>query len=71
MNAEIEKLRAKFKILIVIGGVDCTHVEIKKPKVHGDCYINRKIYAIHAVCNEEEFTSEDATSPGSVHDSRI
>ncbi|CAH1959165.1 unnamed protein product [Acanthoscelides obtectus] len=26
----------------VIGAIDCTHVKITKPRIHGDEYVNRK-----------------------------
>ncbi|KAJ8967661.1 hypothetical protein NQ314_002696 [Rhamnusium bicolor] len=59
----------------VIGALDCTHVEINKPTLHGDEYINRKGYAtinVQATCNAaEQFTSISAEWPGSVHDARI
>lgn len=59
----------------VIGAIDCTHVKILKPSIHGDEYINRKGVAsinVQATCDSREmFTSVDATWPGSVHDSRI
>ncbi|KAI4470058.1 hypothetical protein MML48_1g03077 [Holotrichia oblita] len=53
----------------VIGAIDCTHVQILKPFVHGDEYINRKGVAsinVQATCDSREmFTSVDATWPGS------
>ncbi|CAH2007108.1 unnamed protein product [Acanthoscelides obtectus] len=59
----------------VIGAIDCTHVKIIKPYVHGDEYINRKGVStinVQATCNSREmFTSVDASWSGSVHDSRI
>ncbi|EFA01471.1 Putative nuclease HARBI1-like Protein [Tribolium castaneum] len=55
--------------------VDCTHVEIEKPKNHGDEYINRKgkpTINVQATCDAREiFTSVEVSWPGSVHDSRI
>lgn len=59
----------------VIGAIDCTHVKITKPSIHGDEYVNRKGVCsinVQATCNAKEiFTSVDASWPGSVHDSRI
>ncbi|XP_050294311.1 putative nuclease HARBI1 [Anthonomus grandis grandis] len=59
----------------VIGVIDCTHVKITKPSIHGDEYVNRKGVCsinVQATCNAREmFTSVDAYWPGSVHDSRI
>ena len=58
-----------------IGALDCTHVRVQKPKIHGDEYINRKGVAsinIQATCDAREmFTSIDCQWPGSVHDSRV
>ena len=69
------KWQEKFNFPSVIGAVDCTHVPILKPSIHGDEYVNRKNFAsinVQATCNSnEEFTSVDASWPGSVHDSRI
>lgn len=59
----------------VIGAIDCTHIKITKPSIHGDEYVNRKGVCsinVQATCNSKEvFTSVDASWPGSVHDSRI
>lgn len=75
VNDAKEKWRNKFKMPSVIGIVDCTHVEIAKPKAFGDSYINRKGYAslnVQVTCNsEEKITSIEAEWPGSTHDSRI
>lgn len=55
--------------------MDCTHVRIEKPGLHGDEYINRKSFVsvnIQVTCNAREiFTSVDVNLPGSVHDSRV
>lgn len=77
--AEMQEAQAKwqerFTFPYAIGAVDCTHVQIKKPHIHGDEYINRKgvpSINVQATCNgKEQFTSVDASWPGSVHDSRI
>lgn len=70
-----EKWAARFKFPNVIGALDCTHIEVKKPAAFGDCYINRKGYAsinVQATCDaDEKFTSINASWPGSTHDSRI
>ncbi|CAH1966595.1 unnamed protein product [Acanthoscelides obtectus] len=69
------KMNGQHIIPHVIGAIDCTHVKIIKPYVHGDEYINRKGVStinVQATCNSREmFTSVDASWPGSVHDSRI
>ncbi|XP_050295142.1 putative nuclease HARBI1 [Anthonomus grandis grandis] len=63
------------RMLRVIGVIDCTHVKITKPSIHGDEYVNRKGVCsinVQATCNAREmFTSVDASWPGSVHDGRI
>ncbi|XP_047502729.1 putative nuclease HARBI1 [Penaeus chinensis] len=65
----------KYKFPTAIGVIDCTHVGILKPKLHGDEYINRKgksTLNVQATCDAKEmFTSVDISWPGSVHDSRI
>lgn len=67
--------QTKYKFPGAIGALDCTHVEILKPNVHGDEYLNRKGYFsinVQATANAKEcFTSVDVQWPGSVHDSRI
>ncbi|XP_046688403.1 putative nuclease HARBI1, partial [Homalodisca vitripennis] len=64
-----------FDLPTVVGALDCTHIEIKKPSMFGDEYINRKGYPsinVQATCDSQErFTSVAAEWPGSVHDSRI
>ena len=58
-----------------IGAIDCTQIQIMKPSEHGDEYVNRKgeiSINVQATCNFiEEFTSVDASWPGSVHGNRI
>lgn len=65
----------RFRFPSAIGVVDCTHVRIEKPSLHGDEYINRKGFPslnVQATCNAREmFTSVDVSWPGSVHDARI
>lgn len=67
--------QTRFNLPTVIGALDCTHIEIKKPTLFGDEYINRKGYAsinVQATCDaNEKFTSISAEWPGSVHDARI
>lgn len=67
--------QTRYNLPSVIGALDCTHIEIKKPGIHGDEYINRKGYAsinVQATCDAREmFTSVCAEWPGSVHDARI
>jgi hypothetical protein len=73
-NAKREWLD-KYNFPAAIGVIDCTHIRIVKPSVHGDEYINRKGFPsinVQATCNSEEwFTSVDVSWPGSVHDARI
>ena len=75
IDSEKMKWQSKYIFPAAIGALDCTHIAIKKPSIHGDEYVNRKGYASvneQATCNAEEmFTSVDVTWPGSVHDSRI
>lgn len=69
------KWQQSYTFPTVVGAIDCTHVAIEKPGIHGDEYINRKGSAsinVQATCNsQEEFTSVDASWPSSVHYSRI
>lgn len=64
-----------FRLPTVIGALDCTHIEILKPGIHGDEYVCRKGYAsinVQATCDAaERFTSITAEWPGSVNDGRI
>ncbi|XP_046688202.1 putative nuclease HARBI1 [Homalodisca vitripennis] len=64
-----------FRLPTVIGALDCTHVQIKKPNLHGDEYVNRKgciTINVQGTCDAlERFTSISAEWPGSVHDARI
>lgn len=70
-----QQWQEKFQFPSAIGVIDCTHVRILRPHVHGDEYVNRKGYTsinVQATCNANEwFTSVNAEWPGSVHDSRI
>ncbi|XP_046674737.1 putative nuclease HARBI1 [Homalodisca vitripennis] len=76
---EMEQQKAnwqeKYRFPSAIGAVDCTQIPIRKPSDHGDEYINRKRFPsinVQATYNfAEEFTSVDASWPGSVHDARI
>lgn len=65
----------RFEIPTVIGALDCTHIQIKKPPEFGDDFINRKGFSsinVQVTCDANEvITSVDAQWPGSVHDSRI
>ena len=66
----------KFAFSCAIGAFDCTHVQILKPRLHGDEYICRKGLAtlnVQVTCDaSERFTiSVSANWLGSVHDSRI
>ncbi|XP_046685727.1 putative nuclease HARBI1 [Homalodisca vitripennis] len=75
MEVEKAKWQTNYSFPNSIGAIDCTQIPIVKPFLHGDEYINRKRFAsvnVQATCNGlEEFTSVDASWPGSVHDSRI
>ncbi|KAG8317660.1 hypothetical protein J6590_023005 [Homalodisca vitripennis] len=53
----------KVRFPTAVGVVDCTHVGIQKPYLHGDEYINRKrkpTLNVQATCDaSEKFTSVD------------
>nr|CAH7757204.1 unnamed protein product [Callosobruchus chinensis] len=70
-----KRWQRKYTFPCAVGAIDCTHIEIKKPPLHGDECINRKkshSINVQATSNADEwFTSVDASWPGSVHDSRI
>lgn len=74
-NEAKSEWQAKYQFPCTIGVLDCTHVTIQKPSIHGDEYLNRKgnfSINVQATGNAKEwFTSIDAQWPGSVHDSRI
>ncbi|KAH3699211.1 hypothetical protein DPMN_074166 [Dreissena polymorpha] len=59
----------------IIGALDGSHIEIKKPTLHGNSYINRKGYAslqVQAVCTDDMLFIHIFTGyPGSCHDARI
>ncbi|KAK9881975.1 hypothetical protein WA026_018164 [Henosepilachna vigintioctopunctata] len=56
-----------FRLSFVIGALDCTQIEIRKPGLHGDQYICRKGYRsinVQATCKTlEQFTSISAGWP--------
>jgi hypothetical protein len=72
---EAAKADWSYKFPCPIGALDCTHIPIRIPSVHGDEYINRKGFpsvSVQAMCNSRElFSSVDVSWPGSVHDARI
>ena len=74
MEAKV-KWVAKKNFPTAIGAIDCTHVEIEKPRLFGDEYVNRKNYCsinVQGICDQNNvFINIDARWPGSVHDSRI
>lgn len=53
-----------YRFPCAFGAIDCTHVPIIKPSLHGDEYINRKSWCsinVQATCDRKEcFTSVDA-----------
>jgi hypothetical protein len=63
--------QVSYKFPCAVGALDCTHIPIRKPSVHGDEYINRKglpSVNVQATCNSQElFISMDVSWPGSVH----
>ncbi|XP_046674568.1 putative nuclease HARBI1 [Homalodisca vitripennis] len=67
--------QTRFRLPSVIGALDCTQIEILKPRLFGDEYVCRKGYPsinVQATGDAtEQFTSICAEWPGSVHDSRI
>lgn len=75
LQNEKVKWQEKYKFPSAIGAINCTHIPILKPSVHGDEYVNRKKFTsinVQATCNSvEEFTSLNVSWPGSVHDARI
>ncbi|KAI4465063.1 hypothetical protein MML48_3g00003819 [Holotrichia oblita] len=72
---ELEEAKRGWHMPDAIGAVDCTHIKIRKPVLHGEEYFNRKGFCsinVQATCNYNEcFTSVDVSWPGSVHDSRV
>jgi hypothetical protein len=59
----------------IIGALDGSHIEIKKPAAHGNSYINRKGFAslqVQAVCTDNMMFTHILTGYlGSCHDARI
>ncbi|KAB0800107.1 hypothetical protein PPYR_07987 [Photinus pyralis] len=76
---EMETISANFEkiggIKKVIGCIDGTHIEINKPRLNQDSYINRKGY--HSllmqgvVNNKKKFIDVFCGEPGSMHDARL
>jgi hypothetical protein len=70
-----ESWQSKYLFPTAIGVIDCTHIGVLKPRLHGDEYINRKnkpTLNVQGTCDSKEmFTSVDVSWPGSVHDARI
>lgn len=75
MNKAKDDWNSIFHIPTVIGAIDCSHVNILKPHVYGDEYVNRRndiSLNVQVTCDSREYiTSVDAQWPGSVHDARI
>lgn len=63
------KWQENYNFPYAIGAIDCTHIQIKKPVLYGDEFINRKNIPsinVQATCNSNEiFTSVDVKYPGS------
>lgn len=59
----------------IVGALDGTHIEIRKPRNHAASYINRKQFyslQLQAVCDcEMLFTHVFTGYPGSCHDARV
>lgn len=59
----------------IVGALDGTHIEIRKPENHAASYINRKQFyslQLQAVCDfEMKFTHVFMGYPGSCHDARV
>ncbi|KAL5013286.1 hypothetical protein ScPMuIL_007556 [Solemya velum] len=59
----------------IVGSLDGTHIQIRRPSDHGQSYVNRKGYhslQLQAVCKlDMSFTHAFTGYPGSCHDSRI
>ncbi|KAJ8359113.1 hypothetical protein SKAU_G00156380 [Synaphobranchus kaupii] len=56
-----------------VGAIDGCHVRIKPPSgPDGQCYRNRKLFLLQAVCDHQgRFIDTYTGWPGSVHDSRV
>lgn len=58
-----------------IGAIDCTHINLWKPTLYGNEYINRKgnaSFNVQAIVDAKaKFLAVDCSWPGSVHDARI
>lgn len=59
----------------VLGAIDCTHIQIRAPAVHGVIYVNRKgthSINVQVVCDAfQNITNVCAKFPGSSHDAFI
>jgi len=74
-EATKQKFRRKCNIPNIIGAIDCTHVTIKAPTQHKNCYYDRKqncSIVLQAVVDADlRFTNLYCGEPGSVHDARV
>jgi hypothetical protein len=66
---------ARYGLPNVIGTIDRCHIPIKKPRINGNDYYNRKKHysaVLQGICKSNLiFTDVDCRCPGSVHDPRI
>lgn len=64
IDATVNEWAALYRFPCAIGVINCSHVLIMKPSLHGDEYVNRKGWFsvnVQATCNVKEiFTSADA-----------
>lgn len=69
------KFEAKKRIPGVIGAIDCSHINIKAPKINKESYFNRKqnySLVLQAIVDaDKKFIDIYCGEPGSLHDSRI
>jgi hypothetical protein len=66
---------ARYGLPNVIGTIDRCHIPIKKTRINGNYYYNRKKHysaVLQGICKSNlMFTDVDCRWPGSVHDARI